>query len=114
MRIRLFTAAALSLGLVLFGANAASAQDAEHGKELFMTVGCYQCHGTIGQGTVAGARLAPNPLPYEAIRDYIRAPAQVMPPYAENVLSDDDVADIRAYLASVPEPPDLEDTILGQ
>ncbi len=49
----------------------------------------------------------------EAIRAYIRAPAQVMPPYVESVLSDADVADIHAYLESVPPSPDVEDTILG-
>jgi ubiquinol-cytochrome c reductase cytochrome c subunit len=101
-------------GVLALGIASASAQDAERGHELFLTVGCYQCHGTVGQGSGAGARLAPNPLPVEALRDYIRAPAQVMPPYEENVLSDEDVADIHAYLATVPEPPALEDTILGQ
>jgi mono/diheme cytochrome c family protein len=114
MRNRFFTTAALALSSLLLASTGTAAQDAEHGRQLFTTVGCSLCHGTVGQGPVVGPRLAPNPLPYEAIRDYIRAPAQVMPPYAENVLSDSDVADIRAYLATVPEPPDLSDTILGQ
>jgi mono/diheme cytochrome c family protein len=50
----------------------------------------------------------------EAIRAYIRAPAQVMPPYVESVLSDADVADIHAYLESIPPAPDVADTILGE
>jgi ubiquinol-cytochrome c reductase cytochrome c subunit len=94
--------------------NAAQAGDAERGYETYMRVGCYQCHGTVGQGPISGPKLAPNPLPMEAIRAYIRAPAQVMPPYVESVLSDADVADIHAYLESIPPAPDVADTILGE
>lgn len=114
MHKHLLTSAIGFAGVLALGMSSASAQDAERGHELFLSVGCYQCHGTVGQGSGAGARLAPDPLPYEAIRDYIRAPAQVMPPYEENVLSDSDVADIHAYLATVPQPPALGETILGE
>ena len=92
----------------------AGAGDAERGYETYMRVGCFQCHGTVGQGPISGPRLAPDPLPMEAIRAYIRAPAQVMPPYVESVLSDADVADIHAYLESIPPAPDVADTILGE
>ena len=35
-----------------------------------MADGCYQCHGTVGQGSRGtGPRLAPNPLPYENFAD---------------------------------------------
>ena len=109
---------ALVLGLapVTFASVAMAAQtgDPERGFETFMRVGCFQCHGTVGQGPVVGPKLAPDPLPLEALRAYIRAPAQVMPPYVESVLSDADVADIHAYLESIPPAPDLEDTILAQ
>ena len=40
--------------------------DAEKGKAAFMKYGCWQCHGTQGQGsaiTSAGKVLAPDPLP---------------------------------------------------
>jgi len=94
--------------------HGAEAGDAERGYETFMRVGCFQCHGTVGQGPISGPRLAPNPLPMEAIRAYIRAPAQVMPPYVESVLSDADVADIHAYLESIPPAPDVADTILSE
>ena len=39
-----------------------SAGNAEAGKRLYMKNGCYQCHGTVGQGTIAGARIGPPPL----------------------------------------------------
>jgi ubiquinol-cytochrome c reductase cytochrome c subunit len=107
-----------ALALLGLGATGASAQqaapqaqnggDAAHGKKLFMTVGCYQCHGTVGQGG-PGVRLAPNPLPVATIITYIRNPTGEMPPYVSKVLSDKDVVDIHAYLASIKPPPKLAD-----
>lgn len=95
-------------------AVAAEAGNPERGFETFMRVGCFQCHGTVGQGPISGPKLAPDPLPLDALRAYIRAPAQVMPPYVESVLSDQDVADIHAYLETIPPSPAVEDTILAQ
>lgn len=94
-------------------ASSASAQDtasgdAVRGQHLFMTVGCSQCHGGVGQGGV-GPRLAPGPIPTDAIAQYIRNPANVMPPYVQSVLGDADVGDIHAYLASIKPPPKLQD-----
>ena len=75
-----------------------------HGRMLFLTSGCKHCHGTLGHGTNSGARLAPNPMPAEAIAQYIRAPRARMPAYSATVLSDADVADIHAYLATMSQP----------
>jgi mono/diheme cytochrome c family protein len=86
----------------------AHAQDANRGKHLFMADGCYECHGTVGQGGAA-PRLAPDPFPATALSAYIRKPAGVMPPYAQTVLGDQDAADIQAYLASIPQPAALKD-----
>ena len=58
--------AAFAASLVLVQ-SAALAASAEKGKSLFMSYGCFQCHGTLGQGGNAGPRLAPNPMPYEAL-----------------------------------------------
>nr|TFG55642.1 MAG: hypothetical protein E4H34_00060 [Hyphomicrobiales bacterium] len=79
--------------------------DAEHGKVLFEATGCYQCHGYIGQGGAAGPAIAP-PLAFEPFEFQLRQPRFVMIPYSEEVLSDQDAADIYAYLASLPPPPD--------
>jgi mono/diheme cytochrome c family protein len=80
-------------------------QDAANGKKLFAKDGCYQCHGTQGQGTTAGARLAPKPPALAALIAYVRQPKGQMPPYTAKVISDAQLADIHAYLASIPEPP---------
>jgi ubiquinol-cytochrome c reductase cytochrome c subunit len=81
--------------------------DAVNGKRIYMAVGCYQCHGTVGQGSrPTGPHLAPNPLPYEAFAAVVRRPVNVMPPYTTVVLSDQDLGDIYAYLLTIPPLPD--------
>ena len=84
---------------------AQSSGNADNGKKLFSKYGCYQCHGTQGQGTTAGARLAPKPIALAALIAYVRKPAGQMPPYTAKVVSDAELGDIRAYLATIPEPP---------
>jgi ubiquinol-cytochrome c reductase cytochrome c subunit len=99
---------------VMFAGTIASAADATRGKETYMRAGCYACHGTVAQGGSAGPKLAPEPLALAALRAYIRAPAGQMPPYREPSISDADIADIHAYLLTIPPPPSVADTILGQ
>lgn len=70
------------------------------GKQLYMTTGCDQCHGTRGQGG-AGPRLAPGPIPYEGVVMQLRKPRVRMPLYSAVVMPDSDVAAIYAYLQSV-------------
>ena len=57
---------------VVFCASAASAADAQRGQKVFMAVGCNHCHGTVGQGMNTGPRLAPNPMPLEALVNFVR------------------------------------------
>jgi mono/diheme cytochrome c family protein len=78
------------------------------GRQLYMSVGCVHCHGTEGQGSTAGARLAPEPLPAAALAQFIRTTNTTMPAYSEKVLGDADVADIAAFLASLPAPKPVE------
>jgi mono/diheme cytochrome c family protein len=82
------------------------AGNAENGKRLFIKYGCYECHGREGQGSsMTGPRLAPNPIPFEAFVPYVRKPMREMPPYTDKVVSDQDLADIYAFLRSRPRPP---------
>ena len=100
--------AAVAAALVL-GANAAVAADAAKGKQNFMKYGCWQCHGTQGQGSpVTGPKLAPGPLPLEAMSAFIRNSKRQMPPYREEVLPQADLEDIHAYLASIPPVQDYK------
>ena len=99
--------AAFAAGL-LVGHPAALAADAARGKILFtQKYGCYECHGTEGQGSPAtGPRLAPNPIPFEALSAFVRTTSREMPPFRESVLPNEDLADIYAYLQSIKPGPD--------
>ena len=82
-----------------------SSGNAENGKKLFLSDGCYECHGRQAQGGAAGPRLGPGPLPLAAILKYVRQPSGQMPPYTAKVISDAELADVYAYLQSLPQPP---------
>jgi len=98
--------AALSAGLLL-GHGAALAASAEKGKAAYVKHGCWQCHGFEGQGSVAssgGKVLAPDPLPFEAFSAFVRSTNRAMPPYSEKMLPNEDLADIYAFVQSIPKP----------
>jgi ubiquinol-cytochrome c reductase cytochrome c subunit len=99
--------AALAVGLVL-GCGAALAASAENGKVAYMKYGCWGCHGMVGQGGVTGPKLAPEPMPQETFVSFVRTTNRTMPPYREPVLPDADLADIYAYLQSVPKAADYK------
>jgi mono/diheme cytochrome c family protein len=98
----------IAAGLVL-GGGAAFAASAENGKKAFVANGCWQCHGFEGQGSVAtsnGTVIAHTQLPFEAFENFVRSTNRAMPPYREAILSKSDLADIYAYLQSIPKPQD--------
>jgi len=98
----------LVLATVLASQAAAAAGSAEKGKAAFVKNGCWQCHGFAGQGGTAGPKLAPNPMPLAALSVFLRHSNGAMPPYQEAVLSNEDIADIHAYLQSIPKPVDYK------
>jgi mono/diheme cytochrome c family protein len=84
-------------------AQGAPAPSAAAGKTAFLHYGCYQCHGTQGEGNFgAGPAIAPHPMPYANFLTYIRAPRGEMPPFDANVLPAADAQNIFAYLDSIP------------
>jgi mono/diheme cytochrome c family protein len=101
--------ARLTLAAVLVMSQvAAHAASAEKGKAAYVKNGCWQCHGYVGQGGAAGPKLAPNPMALEALSAFLRFTNGPMPPYPEAVLSNGDLADIHAYLQSLPKPADYK------
>ncbi|HSE89835.1 MAG TPA: cytochrome c [Candidatus Binatia bacterium] len=76
---------------------------AERGYQTYMKYMCYTCHGTVGQGADRGAgpKLAPGLSPYPAFALQVRMPRLDMPPYRQQFLSDQDIADIYAYLLTI-------------
>jgi mono/diheme cytochrome c family protein len=87
----------------------APAGNVDSGKKLFVSAGCALCHNGEGQGGGPGPRLAPNPnmLAFKVFAQRVREPINSMPPYTTNVLSDQQLADIYAFLRTVPKPPDV-------
>jgi mono/diheme cytochrome c family protein len=81
------------------------AGNAESGKKVFTKDGCYECHGREGQGAAQGAgpRIGPLQLSFEAFSKYVHQPTGQMPPYTSKVISDQELADIFAYLQSRPK-----------
>jgi mono/diheme cytochrome c family protein len=95
-----------SAAFTLMAPHIALADSAQKGKAAFVRHGCWQCHGFVGQGGPAGPKLAPDPLPLVGLAAFIRHTNGRMPPYQEAVLSNADLADIHAYLQSIPKPAD--------
>jgi S-disulfanyl-L-cysteine oxidoreductase SoxD len=77
--------------------------DAAKGKKLFASVGCAGCHGPLAKGEV-GPKIAPPPLPLPQLLKYVRKPSGVMTPFSEDQVSDDQLADIYAFLQSLSQP----------
>jgi len=99
--------AAATLGVAGGGAQAqdAPAGDAAKGNAVFLKELCFTCHGRSGQG---GAYNGPAPIlaqtamPFEGFKAQIRNPVNDMPAYPDAVLSDKDIADIYAFVKSLP------------
>jgi len=85
-------------------AGAAPAGNVENGRKAFIQHGCFSCHGFSGEGG-AGPRLAQNPVPFQAFVQYVRRPKLTMPPFGTQV-PDQELADIYAFLKSIPPSPD--------
>jgi mono/diheme cytochrome c family protein len=99
----LLIAAALALP-----GSALAAGNAEKGKDAYVKNGCWQCHGLAAQGGIAGPKLAPNPMPVQAFMIFVRNSNRTMPPYQKAILPDADLADIHAYLQTLPAPKDYK------
>ena len=107
MKRIIFAFAGLALAIGPACAQQASAGNVENGKTLYLQVGCYQCHGYAGQGAQpTGPRVSRTELPLQGFLDQLRHPVNQMPPYEAAVLSDQDVADIYAYVRQMPAPRD--------
>lgn len=114
-RLGLRNLAWVTTGLTLWCGIAASdpvpsvkAREGDEGRAAYIEHGCYQCHGYDGQGGFAGSRIAPDPLPYTAFAALVRYPANVMPAYAPEVLSDRELKQIHDYVSAIPKPASAE------
>jgi mono/diheme cytochrome c family protein len=106
-RFALTAAAVTGLCAAFFAAQAQDAPpgDAAAGKRVYLKDGCFTCHGRAGQG---GAYNGPAPilahtaLPFDGFKNQLRNPVNDMPAYSDAVLSDKDLANIYAFIESLP------------
>jgi len=104
-----FAIAALAATGIAQAPTPAPTGNAQNGKKLFAADGCYQCHGYEAQGaTATGPRLGPRPLAFAAFSKYVRQPTGQMPPYSSKIVTDAALADIYAFLQSLPAPPSAD------
>ncbi len=94
------------------GAQDTPPGDAVAGKRLYLAVGCFLCHGRSGQG---GAMNGPAPIlaktamPFDGFKGQLRQPANDMPAYTNKVMSDKQIADLYAFVQSLPGPLPVKD-----
>jgi len=96
------------VGQVIGAGAKAPGGDVEKGKTLYRTSGCYECHGTVAQGSPRTGPMLLTPRPFEGFLRQLRRPSAEMPPYLEKVLSDQQVADIFAFIQTLPKPVDYK------
>jgi mono/diheme cytochrome c family protein len=105
--------AALLAAGALLGAGAVAArpagQDAELGRELYVSFGCAACHGPNAQGLV-GPKLAGTALTFDEVLTQLRTPRGLMPAFGPEIVTDDQAFALYAYLLALegrplPEPP---------
>jgi mono/diheme cytochrome c family protein len=84
-----------------------SSANPQNGQHLYVSFGCYECHGYQGQGSIqtGGSRIGPPQIPYSGFVAYVRRPTGQMPPYTSKAASETQLADIYVFLQSRPEAP---------
>ena len=99
-------AAALSLGASsLLQAQDVPPGDAGKGERLYLADGCFTCHGRSGQGGAFNGpapSLAKTEMPFDGFKAQLRDPVNDMPAYSTAVMSDQDIADMYAFVQSLP------------
>lgn len=79
------------------------AANVEHGRQLFNRLGCVGCHGPQGEGSI-GPTIAQTRLSLSTVIRQYRAPYQNMPRFGPDQVSEADIADIYAFLRTLPTP----------
>jgi mono/diheme cytochrome c family protein len=75
---------------------------ADAGKTAWEDRRCRRCHGELGEGGF-GPDLAGRPLTHNQFKQALRKPWGIMPTFTELYTSDQVIADLQAYLMSLPK-----------
>lgn len=94
---------ALVLSLAVGVALAQTAGDPAKGKASWENSGCQACHGDAGQGLYAGPRAGDGKSAADWIKQ-VRTPRAKMPAFGAAQVSDQDIADMNAYMQTLSKP----------
>ena len=78
-----------------------------NGQNLFFSLGCNVCHGDRGEGLV-GPTIATTIVPLDRVIQQYRVPLEAMTEFPPDQVSDEEIADIYAWLQTVPRPLDAD------
>jgi len=81
--------------------SATSTDPVGRGRLLFLGYGCATCHGLASQGGVVGPDLDLEELFLDDFRPLLRSGPGGMPAFTEEILSDDDLDTIYAFLKAI-------------
>ena len=112
LRVVLLASALIGGSDMAAGAQDAPQGDANAGKQLYLSTGCFYCHGRSGQGGAYNREapsLAKTIVPYLGFKQQLRNPSGDMPAYAETVMSEKDLADIYVFLQALPGRRDVKE-----
>jgi mono/diheme cytochrome c family protein len=100
------------LVLFAFTASLALAQtgDPVSGQDLWAQNNCKSCHGANGEGAYAGPRAGDGKTAAEWIAQ-VRQPRDQMPAYRPDQVTDQVIADMQAYMQTLPKPESFTPTV---
>ena len=75
-----------------------------NGQSLFFAMGCNVCHGDQGEGLV-GPTIAMTVVPLDRVIQQYREPLEAMTAFPPDQISDEEIADIYAWLQTLQRPP---------
>ncbi len=78
-----------------------------NGQDLFFSLGCNVCHGDRGEGLV-GPTIARTIVPLDRVVEQYRLPLEAMTAFPPDQVSDEEIADVYAWLQTVERPPDSQ------
>ena len=78
--------------------------DPARGEDLYRSTGCVLCHGLQAEGGI-GPALTDARVDFTTFLESVRAPADIMPPYLAEQITNQDVRHILAYVQSLAAAP---------
>ena len=106
---RLLSLVVMVIVLGSLAPSIAFAQDPDNGKLLWeeQVFQCSKCHGPAGEGLYAGPRAGDGKTLEQWITQ-VRTPRRNMPHFSEEQVSDEQLADMHAYMESLPPVTDFQ------